>query len=86
MFKGIVMFFFATKRKFLYRIAKFRAHLRSVKGKLVLFEKEQLVPKFAKGPGARKVAELVLVNLSIIVLLPYYFKESPKNPHVSTDA
>ena len=46
------MFFFATKRKCLFRIAKFRAHLRSVKGKLVLFEKEQLVPKFAKGPGA----------------------------------
>ena len=68
------MFFFATKRKFLFRI----------KGKLVLFEKEQLVPKFARGPGARKVAELV--NFSKIVLLPYYFKESPKNPHVSTDA
>ena len=80
------MFFFATKRKFLFRIAEFRAHLRSVKGKLVLFEKEQLVPKFARGPGARKVAELVNVNFSKIVLLPYYFKESPKNPHVSTDA
>jgi len=75
-FKGIVMFFFATKRKFLFRMAKFRAHLRSVKGKLVLFEKEQLVPKFAKGPGARKVAELV--NFSKIVLLPIISKKALK--------
>ena len=78
------MFFFATKRTFLFRIAKRRAPLRSVKGKLGLFEKEQLVPKFARGPSARKVAELV--NFSKIVLLPYYFKEIPKNPHISTDA
>ena len=70
------MFFFATKRKFLFRMAKFRAHLRSVKGKLVLFEKEQLVPKFAKGPGARKVAELV--NFSKIVLLPIISKKALK--------
>lgn len=68
------MFFFANKRKLLFRIAKFRAHLRSVKGKLVLFEKEQLVPKFAKGPGARKVAELV--NFSKIVLLPIISKKA----------
>ena len=70
------MFFFATKRKCLFRIAKFRAHLRSVKGKLVLFEKEQLVPKFARGPGARKVAELV--NFSKIVLLPITSKKALK--------
>ena len=70
------MFFFATKRKFLFRIAKFRAHLRSVKGKLVLFEKEQLVPKFVEGPGARKVAELV--NFSKIVLLPITSKKALK--------
>ena len=70
------MFFFATKRKFLFRMAKFRAHLRSVKGKLVLFEKEQLVPKFARGPGARKVAELV--NFSKIVLLPIISKKALK--------
>ena len=71
------MFFFATKRTFLFRIAKFRAHLRSAKGKLVLFEKEQLVPRFAKGPGARKVAELV--NFSKIVLLPITSKKALKN-------
>ena len=70
------MFFFGAKRKFLFRIAKFRAHLRSVKGKLVLFEKEQLVPKFAKGPGAKKVAELV--NFSKIVLLPITSKKGLK--------
>ena len=60
----------------MFRIAKFRAHLQSVKGKLVLFEKEQLVPKFARGPGARKVAELV--NFSKIVLLPITSKKALK--------
>ena len=39
-------------------------------------EKEQPVPKFAKGPGARKVAELV--NFSKVVLLPITSKKGLK--------